>query len=127
MGLLLKGDFLQLLYSAAIGNIDKSAVDYNGGSSVCVVVASKGYPDSYEKGFQISGLESISKDIIIYHAGTKEVDGKIVTNGGRVLGVTSVLPDFNLMLAKDMAYQAIEKIHFNNMYYRKDISDKAFK
>jgi len=123
---LLKGDFLQLLYSAAIGKIDKSAVDYNGGSSVCVVVASKGYPDSYEKGFQISGLESISKDIIIYHAGTKEVDGKIVTNGGRVLGVTSVLPDFNLMLAKDMAYQAIEKIHFNNMYYRKDISDKAF-
>jgi phosphoribosylamine--glycine ligase len=123
----IKGDFLHLLHSAALGKIDKAAVEYNGGSSVCVVTASKGYPDSYEKGFEITGLDELRADIIVYHAGTKEVNGKILTNGGRVLGVTSVLPDFNLTLAKDLAYKALEGIHFKNIYYRKDISDKAFK
>lgn len=123
----LKGDFLHLLYTAALGQIDKAAVEYNGGSSVCVVAASKGYPDSFEKGFEISGLDELRADIIVYHAGTKEVNGKILSNGGRVLGVTSVLPDFNLTLAKDLAYKALESIHFKNIYYRKDISDKAFK
>ena len=123
----LKGDFLNLLYTAALGKIDKSAVEYNGGSSVCVVAASKGYPDTFEKGFEISGLDELRADIIVFHAGTKEVNGKILSNGGRVLGVTSVLPDFNLTLAKDLAYKALESIHFKNIYYRKDISDKAFK
>lgn len=123
----LKGDFLHLLYTAALGKVDKAAVEYNGGCSVCVVAASKGYPDAYEKGYEITGLDELRADIIVYHAGTKEVNGKILTNGGRVLGVTSVLPDFNLMLAKDLAYKALERIHFKNIYYRKDISDKAFK
>jgi len=123
----LKGDLLHLLYTAAIGKIDKAAVEYNGGSSVCVVAASKGYPDTFEKGFDITGLDELRADIIVYHAGTKEVNGKILTNGGRVLGITSVLPDFNLMLAKDLAYKALEGIQFKNIYYRKDISDKAFK
>lgn len=124
---IIKGDFLHLLYTAASGKIDKASVDYNGGSSVCVVAASKGYPDSFESGFEITGLNELSADIKVYHAGTKEVSGRIITNGGRVLGVTSVLPDFNLMLAKDLAYKALEKINFKNIYYRKDISDKAFK
>jgi len=123
----IKGDFLHLLYTAAQGKIDKAAVEYNGGSSVCVIAASGGYPDSYEKGFDITGLDELRADIIIYHAGTKELNGKVITNGGRVLGVTSVLPDFNLMLAKDLAYSALEKINFKNIYYRRDISDKAFK
>jgi len=123
----IKGDFLHLLYTAAQGKIDKAAVEYNGGSSVCVIAASGGYPDSYEKGFDITGLDELRADIIIYHAGTKEINGKVITNGGRVLGVTSVLPDFNLMLAKDLAYNALEKIKFKNIYYRRDISDKAFK
>ena len=123
----IKGDFLQLLYTAAQGKIDKAAVEYNGGSSVCVIAASGGYPDSYEKGFDITGLDELRADIIIYHAGTKEENGKVITNGGRVLGVTSVLPDFNLMLAKDLAYKALERINFKNIYYRKDISDKALK
>ena len=124
---IIKGDFLHLLYSAALGQIDRAAGEYNGGSSVCVVAASGGYPDSYEKGFEITGLDEQSANIIIYHAGTKEVGGKIVTDGGRVLGVTSALSDFNLALAKDLAYKAVENIHFKNIYYRKDISDKAFK
>jgi phosphoribosylamine---glycine ligase len=124
---IIKGDFLHLLYTAASGKIDKASVDYNGGSAVCVVAASKGYPDSFESGFEITGLRELSADIKVYHAGTKEVSGKIITNGGRVLGITSVLPDFNLMLAKDLAYKALEKINFKNIYYRKDISDKAFR
>ena len=124
---IIKGDFLHLLYTAALGKIDRAAGEYNGGSSVCVVAASGGYPDSYEKGFEITGLDEQSANIFIYHAGTKEVGGKIVTDGGRVLGVTSALSDFNLALAKDLAYRAIENIHFKNIYYRKDISDKAFK
>jgi phosphoribosylamine--glycine ligase len=123
----IKGDFLHLLYTASLGKIDKAAVEYNGGSSVCVVAASTGYPDSFEKGFEINGLDELPADVIVYHAGTKEENGKIVTNGGRVIGITSVLPDFNLMLAKDKAYKALEKIKFENIYYRKDIADKAFK
>jgi phosphoribosylamine--glycine ligase len=123
----IKGNFLSLLYSASLGKIDKAAVEYNGGSSVCVVAASKGYPDSFEKGFEISGLDILPADIIVYHAGTKEENGKIFTNGGRVLGVTSVLPDFNLMLAKDKVYEALRNINFENIYFRKDIADKAFK
>jgi phosphoribosylamine--glycine ligase len=123
----IKGNFLSLLYSASLGKIDKAAVEYNGGSSVCVVAASKGYPDSFEKGFEISGLDILPADIIVYHAGTKEENGKTFTNGGRVLGVTSVLPDFNLMLAKDKVYEALGKINFKNIYFRKDIADKAFK
>jgi phosphoribosylamine--glycine ligase len=124
---IIKGDFLHLLYSASLGKIDKAAVEYSGGSSVCVVAASEGYPDSYKKGFEIKGLNEQPADIIVYHAGTREENGKILTNGGRVLGVTSVLRDFNLMLAKDKAYKALEKIKFENIYYRKDIADRAFK
>lgn len=124
---IVKGNFLQLLHSASLGKIDKAAVEYNGGSSVCVVAASGGYPDSFEKGFEITGLDEQLVGILVYHAGTKEVNGKIITNGGRVLGVTSVLPDFNLMLAKDLAYKALSGIKFKNIYYRNDISDKAFK
>jgi phosphoribosylamine---glycine ligase len=124
---ILKGDFLHLLYTASQGKIDKAGVEYNAGSAVCVVAVSGGYPDSFEKGFEIFGLDEHPADIIVYHAGTKEVNGKIITNGGRVLGVTSILPDFNLMLAKDLAYKTIAGIKFKNMYYRKDISDKALK
>jgi len=124
---LVKGDFLKLLYSAADMNLDKNAVSYSGGSAVCVVSASGGYPDAFEKGFEITGLDGINdNEIIVYHAGTKESDGKIVTNGGRVLGVTSVITQNNLSDAKIKAYNAVEKINYNKMYYRKDISDKAF-
>jgi len=124
---LLDGDFLELLYSAAIGKIDKSAVKYNGGSSVCVVAASKGYPDKYEKGFEITGLDLKHENVIIYHSGTKKVDNKVVTNGGRVLGVTSILKENDLKLAKQTTYDALSKINFEGITYRSDIADKALK
>jgi phosphoribosylamine--glycine ligase len=124
---LLEGDFIQLLYSSAAGKIDKTAVKYNCGSSVCVVAASKGYPDKYEKGFEITGLDLKSDNVIIYHAGTKKVDDKIVTNGGRVLDITSVLKENDLSLAKQTAYDALSQINFEGITYRTDIADRALK
>lgn len=124
---LLDGNFLELLYSAACGNLNKSSVKYDGGCAVCVVAASKGYPDDYQKGFEISGIDQTDPDIIVYHAGTKRSGDKIVTGGGRVLGVTAVLKSNNLKEAKVKAYSALSKINFEGIYYRRDISDKALK
>lgn len=124
---ILEGDFLDLLYSAACNNLNKTAVKYSGGCAVCVVAASNGYPDHYKKGFEISGLDQKDNEIIIYHAGTKKIDNKIVTNGGRVLGVTSFLNQYDLSLAKQKAYDAINKIYFDGIYYRKDIADKGIR
>lgn len=124
---ILDGDFLELIYSAAKGNLKKNTVVYNVGCAVCVVAASKGYPDKFEKGFEIFGLEDVDPEVIIYHAGTKKIDDKIVTNGGRVLGVTAVLKSNNLKDAKSKAYNALSKINFEGIYFRRDISDKALK
>ncbi|MBT8378229.1 MAG: phosphoribosylamine--glycine ligase [Ignavibacteria bacterium] len=121
----IEGDFLRLLYTAAIGDLDKKLVKYNGGASVCVVAASMGYPGSYKKGFEITGLDELPFDIIVYHAGTKKEDEKILTNGGRVLGVTSTIPKYDLTIAKEKAYKAMKKINFENIYYRRDIADRA--
>ena len=124
---LVKGDFLGLLLSAAKGKLDDTLVSYNGGSSVCVVAASRGYPETYQVGYNINGLDEISRNVTVYHAATKEIAGKLVTNGGRVLGVTSVLNNIDFSKAKKEAYEAISKIHFDNIYYRKDISNRAIK
>jgi phosphoribosylamine--glycine ligase len=122
---ILEGDFLQLLYSASAGALDKNAVKYSNGSAVCVVAASKGYPDAFNKGFEIYGLNEVENDIVVFQAGTKEADGKVVTNGGRVLGVTAITKEMDLKLAKQKAYAALEKIHYNGIYFRKDIADRA--
>jgi phosphoribosylamine--glycine ligase len=125
---LLEGDFLQLLNSAASGKLIPGSVRYSGGASVCVVAASNGYPDSFKTGFEIKGLDKVTdQNILITHAGTKEENGKIVTSGGRVLGVTSVLNSMDLATAKKAAYEALSKIYFEGIYYRHDISDKAGK
>jgi len=124
---IIKGDFLKLIYSAASGKLDKNAVYYDDGCAVCIVAASHGYPDSYEKGFEISGLDLDDKKIIIYHAGTKLEGDKILTNGGRVLGITAVLSENDLSLAREKAYEAIRKINFKGMYYRKDIALKGLR
>ncbi|MCU7495138.1 MAG: phosphoribosylamine--glycine ligase [Ignavibacteria bacterium] len=121
----LEGDFLLLLYSAARGNLDKNAVKYSGGSAVCVVAVSSGYPESYRKGFEISGLEHEEDGVIVFHAGTKKDSDKVVTNGGRVLGVTAFLNKNDLKACKEKAYKALENIHFENIFFRKDIADKA--
>ncbi|MBA7547632.1 Phosphoribosylamine--glycine ligase [subsurface metagenome] len=92
-----------------------------------MVVASGGYPGKYQKYKVISGLNKLEKmkDVIAFHAGTKFQDGKVVTSGGRVLGITAW--DDTISKAKEKAYQGIEKIYFENMYHRKDIAVKAIK
>jgi len=124
---ILDGDFLELLRSAAEGKLDLNSVQYSGGCSVCIVAASNGYPDEYKKGFEIKGLELSDDEISVYHAGTIKENSKVITNGGRVLGVTSVIKNSDLKCAQQKAYGAISKIHFDGMYYRKDIAEKAFK
>jgi phosphoribosylamine--glycine ligase len=123
---LLEGDFLELLYSAASGAINSKAVKYNGGSSVCVIAASKGYPDSYKTGYRIEGFEKIDDpEIVVFHSGTKLEGNRLLSNSGRVLGITSILSYNNILEAQEKAYRAIEKVHFTHMYFRNDIASKA--
>ncbi|NWF88308.1 MAG: phosphoribosylamine--glycine ligase [Ignavibacteriaceae bacterium] len=125
---LLNGDFLDLLYSAAIGSLSRDSIQYNGGSSVCIIAASKGYPDTYYTGYRISGIEEIEDpEIVIFHSGTKLQANRLVTNGGRVLGVTSVLSNNDILAAQQKAYRAIQKIKFTDIYFRTDIASKALK
>ena len=125
---LIEGDFLRLLSSAASGSLDKKAVSFPGGTAVCVVATSQGYPDNYKKGIEISGLDSIENDrIIVFHAGTSIKDKRIFTSGGRVLGVTAVLKENDLQKARTLAYDALKHIKFDGMYFRRDIGMKAFK
>ena len=125
---LIDGDFLELLFSAAKENLKSNSVKYNDGVSVCVVTASNGYPDKFEKGFEIFGIENfVEENLILYHAGTLKKEDKIFTNGGRVLGVTSVVKKGNFQDAIKKAYEGVSKISYSNIYYRKDIGKKALK
>ncbi|MBI5196338.1 MAG: phosphoribosylamine--glycine ligase [Nitrospirae bacterium] len=123
----LESDFLDMLNATAEGKLKDVKVSWKDNVSVCVVIASKGYPDAYEKGKVITGLDALkdNDNTVVFHAGTSSADGKIVTSGGRVLGVTALGED--IQTAKKNAYKAIEKIHFDGMHYRKDIGDKAIK
>ncbi len=102
-------------------------LEWENGYALCVVLASGGYPDKYEKGKEIKGLESFKNtdNIYVFHAGTRRENGIIFTNGGRVLGVTAY--GNTLKDAKNKAYKGVQKISFENMHYRKDIGDKGFK
>ena len=121
----LKGDLLEIMLAVCDGKLDTITLQWDQRPAVCVVMASGGYPDVYEKGKKITGLDEAGKmkDVVVFHAGTAEHNGDIVTAGGRVLGVTA-LGD-TIAEAKATAYKAVEKIHFDGAYYRKDIADKA--
>ncbi len=122
-----EGDLLKLLYSAATGKLDKSAVtNISNGFSCCVVLASDGYPEHYQTGFPIFGLEHIDdKNTMIFHSGTSIINNQLVTAGGRVLCVTTLAD--SLKEAIDKTYSVINKIKFNNMIYRNDIGQKGLK
>ncbi|MEZ0323153.1 MAG: phosphoribosylglycinamide synthetase C domain-containing protein, partial [Hydrogenothermaceae bacterium] len=117
----LKSDLVEHILNILEGNIDKVKPIWDERTAIGVVMASKGYPDSYEKGKVINGIEEAEKDedVVVFHAGTEEVDGKVVTNGGRVLTVTAL--GKNIVDAKEKVYKAVEKIHFEGAFYRKDI------
>ena len=92
-------------------------------SAVCVVLASKGYPEAYPKNEEITGLDFSSENTFVFHAGTKTENGKVLTNGGRVLGVTAL--GNSLQEAISTAYFTVEKISWPNKYCRKDIGKKG--
>lgn len=120
----IKGDFLEKLLDFYEGK--KVSLDIDEKCSLCVVLASKGYPEKPEVGKEIHGLEDIKdENVIIFHAGTELKDGKLITTGGRVLNVCAW--GNSLKEAKERAYKAVEKIHFEGMHYRKDIGDRALK
>ncbi|MFA5388552.1 MAG: phosphoribosylamine--glycine ligase [Candidatus Omnitrophota bacterium] len=123
----LRSDLLDVMTACIDGTLDKIDIKWDRSSCISVVCASKGYPGEYEKNKEIFGLEEAGKikDAIVFHAGTKNKDGKIFTDGGRVLGVTSLGKD--IKSARDNAYKAVKKIKFEGMQYRKDIGDKAIK
>jgi phosphoribosylamine--glycine ligase len=120
----LETDLITTMLAVSEGKLDQLELEWNDNYCVCIVGASKGYPEKYEKGKKITGLDKTS-DVSIIHAGTKEDGEDILTNGGRVLNIVSSSP--NLKQAIDKAYQEIEKIGFEGMHYRKDIGKKALK
>jgi phosphoribosylamine--glycine ligase len=123
----LGSDLFDALKAVAEGKLKDIKLSWKGDASVCVVLASKGYPGSYEKGKIIRGLDSLKNrnNLMVFHAGTSMNNGEFVTSGGRVLGVAALGRD--IKVAKNNAYMAIERIHFEGMHYRKDIGDKAIK
>ena len=123
----LKSDLLEVLLAVCDGKLDEVTLEWDPRPAVCVVMASGGYPGSYEKGKEITGLENAKqlKDVIVFHAGTAIQNGNIVTAGGRVLGVTALGQD--ITQAKAKAYEAVDSIGFDGAYCRRDIADKAIK
>ena len=118
---LLKTDLLTVFQAVRDGRLSEVKVEFSGESAACVVLASGGYPQNYRTGLEIQGLDAMGQaaGVTVYHAGTKLEDGKFLTAGGRVLGITAVGADRAEALAK--SYAAAEKISFDGVHYRKDI------
>lgn len=123
----IEGDFLGLIAAASEGNLKNApSVKISDKKALTVVLASKGYPEKYETGYEISGLESIDDpSVVVFHAGTKAENGKVVTAGGRVLNVTALADTFKE--AREKAYGAVSNIYFENMYFRKDIGERVLR
>jgi phosphoribosylamine--glycine ligase len=124
---IIDGNFAALLHSAATGKLDKSLVKYSDNKfATCVVLASGGYPGKYEKGRKIIGLEKINPEKAgVYHAGTKTENGKLLTSGGRVLGITGIGKSLEESIKN--AYEASENVSFEGMYLRRDIGRKGLR
>jgi len=114
----LKSDLVELFQAVGNQKLDQVSLEIDERSATTIMVVSGGYPEDYGKGFEISGLENIEGSIA-FHAGTKLVNGKVLTNGGRVIAVTSYGNNFEEAIKK--SYQNIDKLHFDKMYFRKDI------
>ncbi|MCD8124792.1 MAG: phosphoribosylamine--glycine ligase [Lachnospiraceae bacterium] len=117
----MKNDIIEVIEACIDGTLDTIDLQFADNACVCVVLASGGYPVSYQKGFEIHGLENFEnrEGCYVFHAGTKLVDGKMVTNGGRVLGVTALGDD--LKSARANAYEAVKLVDFEGAYHRSDI------
>ncbi len=123
--MLMKSDIVPILMAAAKGDLGDAAVEWHSGSSICLVLASGGYPGPYEKGMAISGLDDAgaTENVMVFHAGTKLEGDGVITAGGRVLGVTGIGP--SLGEATRSAYDAADKISWEGMRMRRDIGHRA--
>ncbi|MFH0798643.1 MAG: phosphoribosylamine--glycine ligase [Pseudomonadota bacterium] len=121
----LKTDLVDVLDAAVCGALDRIFLEWDRRPAACVVMASRGYPGKYEKGRVIRGISEAGsiKDVVVFHAGTKRVGGDVVTDGGRVLGVTALGDD--MQSALNSAYEAVEIIRWDGAHYRKDIGHRA--
>jgi len=121
----LDGDLLDILFACAEGRLDPAMVRVRPQTALCVVLAAPGYPGSYPKGMAITGLAEADAlpGVKVFQAGTKIQDGKPVTSGGRVLGVTAL--GATLAEAKAKAYEAVAHVHFEGCHFRRDIGDKG--
>jgi phosphoribosylamine--glycine ligase len=120
----LKSDLVDIMVAACDGRLNEMTVNWDPRPCVCVVMVSGGYPGKYQNGFQIKGLSDVQdEDTVVFHAGTKNDGGTIVTDGGRVLGVTCLGKNLESAIAK--VYEAVEKVHFDHMFFRRDIGQKA--
>ena len=122
---LLKSDLLTVMQAVEEERLDEIDVEWHDGAAACVILASGGYPTAYEKGKEIEISADLPENVTVYHAGDKLRDGKLVTSGGRVLGITAqaeTLPE-----ALSGAYAAVERIHFDKMMYRRDIGQRALR
>lgn len=115
----LETDLIEIIEAILENRLDEIEIKYDKKNAVCVMLTSGGYPESYENGKVITGLENMDEDIILFHSGTKIIDNKLVTNGGRVIGVSA--KGNSLEEASKKAYANIEKIKFEGMHYRTDI------
>jgi phosphoribosylamine--glycine ligase len=122
----LKSDLVEVMLKTIDGRLDEVKLEWDDRFCVCVVLASGGYPGSYQKGKEIIGLDKLErlKDIFVFHAGTK-LTANYITNGGRVLNIVGL--GRTIKEAQDKVYQAIENVYFENMHYRKDIGNKALR
>ena len=124
---LLEDDFAELAYGISEGRLPSRPLSWKRKAATCVVVASGGYPGSYEDGKEIHGLDALDAmdDVVAFHAGTAVQDGRPVTHGGRVLGVTALADDLRGSI--DRAYEAVDRIRFDNRYFRGDIGEKGLR
>ena len=123
----MKSDLLDVMEAVCDGRLSDISIEWDERPAVCVVMSSGGYPGSYEKGKVIRGLDEAAqlKDVVVFHAGTAQQGTDVVTNGGRVLGVTAL--GETIAAAKAKAYEAVDKISFDGAYCRRDIADKALR
>jgi phosphoribosylamine--glycine ligase len=121
----MKGDIIPILEACMKGTLSHCRIEWDNRASLCVVMASKGYPGDYEKGKVIEGLKEVSRmeGVFVFHAGTALKDGQMITNGGRVLGVTGLGGDISRAIER--TYQAVHKISWDGVHYRTDIGRKA--
>jgi phosphoribosylamine--glycine ligase len=121
----MQSDIVPLFEACIDSTLDKYSLEWKKESTVCVVMAAKGYPASYEKGKEILGLDAAGeqKDVVVFHAGTRAEGDRVLTSGGRVLGVTALGTDTGTAI--ESAYSAVGKIEWDGIHYRKDIGRKA--